>query len=173
MVSPLPHNLSLCLLSPLTTGSVDPFSLAVTLSSSVPYASDDSYSIYTDIVGLSSSTYLLLYFDSAVNPSTSPAGGSGPLSVRLATLSDLPDGVTLSIGAVTVLQSSALSLSFAASRLDNFTAVVAYADGEANYGIKVQLVRLIAEANGTSIGISFLHYPIDCFRLMSVCPCAR
>jgi hypothetical protein len=55
------------------------------------------------------------------------------------------------------LPSSSLSLSFAAARLNNATAVVVYVDAASGFGITCQVVRLVEEtltgtANDYSIG---------------------
>jgi hypothetical protein len=52
------------------------------------------------------------------------------------------------------LSSSSLSLSFAAARLDNATAVVAYVDSSSGFGITCQVVRLVEEVSGTGKGTS-------------------
>lgn len=128
----------------------------MSLSNPYRYATDNNYSVYTSIVGLTDSTYLLLYFDSFESNSSSsdPAGGSGALTVLLATISTTT--MDISFSTPSTLTNSQLSLSFTASRLDNTSAVVAYADKTTNYGVTTQLVRLIQEdGNGqqsTSIG---------------------
>ena len=61
----------------LVLGTVDPNSLEVSISDEYRYATNDNYSVYTALVGLSDVHYLLLYFDSSFAETTSDAGGSG------------------------------------------------------------------------------------------------
>lgn len=96
---------------------------------------------------------------------------TGPLQAILATRQGSSD---LTLSEPVVLSSSALSLSFAAARLDNATAVVAYVDSSSGFGITCQVVRLVEEAlSGTamssSIGETYIEFRLVFFATNQIC----
>jgi len=142
---------------------VDSASLEVTLSEPYRYATDYNYSVYATIVGLTHSSFLLFYFDSfeqsdVTNTVDGMAGGSGFLTAILATI--LTSG-EISFSNATSSSASLATFSVCGSRLDNFSAVVAFADRNSDFGVTAQLVRLVQEedSNGlisSSIGDSHI-----------------
>jgi hypothetical protein len=111
--------------------------------------------MYANIQGMSSSQYLLLYYDSYDPSVPTNVTGSGPLNVLVATISgDLTVEGTAEItfSTVATLSKSALSFYFAVTKLDNDTAVIAYIDSNNNFGISVQIVQMTTNLDKQSIG---------------------
>jgi hypothetical protein len=131
----------------------------VTLSAPVIYANNSDYGLYANIVGLSASSYLLLYYDSyqADGPAT-----SGPLNAILATISSSSGEISLS--AATSWPDSALMYYFEVAAVDNSTVLLAYVDANSNYGVRTQVIRVLPQLNGSTyenvIGDHYLSFTL-------------
>jgi hypothetical protein len=125
----------------------------VSLSEQFNYADNSNYGLYAGIEGMSSSQYLLMYFDS------SSADGSGPMNVIVATTSGDPALGTSNITFSTVqtLEDSAMSFYFDCTSLDNSTAVVAYVDANNNHGITTQVIHLDTGLGSQAVGTYFYY----------------
>jgi len=139
-------------------GSVDTDTAAITFSAPTFVVDDKTYSIYFDIVGMTSTSYLVFYFD-GTNP-VSDYYGYGSLVSTLATTSgDLAQGNgNITLSETTMLTDAQPVYSLESTRLDSTTAVVAFSDYGDNFGIRCQAVELGdngASASGIVYGSSW------------------
>lgn len=134
---------------------MDASSLTVTISEEFLYQNNSHYSYYSEVVGMSETQYMLMYFDSYVPDDPTSQSGSGPLSVVVATVSgnpSTPQSATLSFSNATTLTNSALTYYFTGTLLEANTAVIAYVDANNNEGITCQVIKLVDDISGTPIG---------------------
>jgi hypothetical protein len=129
---------------------VDPTTLAITLYDAATIWDDRTSSYDFTLVGMTSTSFIMLCHNSTTK--VEPFYGYGLLQATLVTV-DTTTGTTVASAAVSLPDSTAI-FSLAATRLDDTTAVVVYADYAQNYGIKAQVVELenVVDANAKSIG---------------------
>lgn len=133
-------------------GTVDTATQSVTFGAPIYYANDATYSHYFSISPLTSTTFMVLYYNSLANP-----GGSGPLNAAIATAD--PATRALAISTFTTLNSSSLSYYFTSTSIDSDTVVVAYAEAALNYALVARTVQLVDETEyGQQIGKFVCYY---------------
>lgn len=122
-------------------GEVNPTTLAITLYDEIYYENDQSGLFYFNMVGMTDSSYLLLYYNTTTK--IDPYYGYGALQAKLATVATTTGAITLS-GPVVLADSNAI-YTLAAARLDDDTAVVAFADYNMNSAMRVQSINVNAD----------------------------
>ena len=136
------------------TGTVDSESLQISLSNSTVFADDSTNSHYFTAVGLSSTQYLLLFYNGSSADEDFKYYNYGPVQTILATVPDDVDPVNanITLGSTVTLESSAATFGLAATRIDDTTAVLAYANVAENYAVQAQVVQLLSEASVAETG---------------------
>jgi hypothetical protein len=131
---------------------VDPTTLEITLYAAASLLDDRAGSYDFTFVGMTSTSFLMLYHNATTK--IEPFYGYGLLNAKLVTV-DTAAGTVTASDPVTLPDSTAI-FRLAATRLDDTTAVVVYADYAQNYGIKAQVVGLenLIDANTKSVGES-------------------
>lgn len=132
----------------VTTGSVDATTLRVTLSAEVELLPDHVSSHDFTLVGMTASTYLMVYHNSTIF--VDEYYGYGALQAKVATVNT--NTGTITVGAEATLLGSAAIFDLAATRLSDRTAVVAYADYASNYAMVTQVVNIGDMASASSVG---------------------
>ncbi len=121
-------------------GTVNVTSLEVSLSTPALFANNSHYNIQSTVVGLTPSLYLVLYSDSLHS-----GGPYGKLYVMVASVVTTGSSTSVSLSNATSLEGSKLAYVFEATRIDDFTAIVAYANGNTGYGITAQIITITSE----------------------------
>ena len=124
-------------------------SLDVVLSTETIYQSNADYGISHEVVGLSPSTYLLLTFDAS--------SGSGPLTVVPVTLVHNSSTGTYDkvFGVSQSLTGRSLAFDMKATKLDDYTAVVAYVNAADNNVLYCTVISLDATATNNAAFVTF------------------
>jgi hypothetical protein len=131
-------------------GTVDADTLAVTLSDSISYASNDDFSMYATITGISASQYLLMYYD-AYDASENSYVAAGKLNVIVATVASGTEAPVL--GNPVVLEDVLVEVYFQATAISDVTAVVAYSSST---GLRAQAITLDSTTSTVVPGGSWL-----------------
>lgn len=135
-------------------GTVDTATQSVTIGTPILYANNSAYSLYFSISPLTSTTFMVFYYDSLAN-----ADGSGPLNAAIATAD--PSSRALAISTFTTLSSSSLSFFFASAEIDSDTVVVAYAEAALDYALVARTVQLVNETEyGQQIGKLYVSFKL-------------
>jgi hypothetical protein len=115
---------------------------AIVFSDATDVVDDKTYTVYFDIVGMTDTTFLILYYNATTL--VSDYYGYGSLVSALATTSgDLAAGSgAITLSEFTTLADAQPVYSLSASKLDSSTAVVVFADYSSNFGIKCQTVEV-------------------------------
>ena len=133
---------------------MDTTTLSITLYDSAVLLNDPESSHNFDLVGMTESSFMVVYHDSTVQ--VEPYYGYGTLQTRLASVNTDTGAVTVS-DEVTLLGSTAI-YTLAATRISDTVAVVAYSDYSSNYGIRAQLIQLETADTITTPGTYFYVY---------------
>jgi hypothetical protein len=129
---------------------VDQSSLAINLSDEVLYAINTNYTLYHALVGLTESSYFLLFYDS----SEGSIPNTGSLQAKLAKVKyalDSSSKPTVSIGSTFAFESVSMKDYFAAIAVNNNTAIVAFIDANTGYGVSCVSIGNIPGINDTII----------------------
>lgn len=122
-------------------GQVDSETLEITLSESALVVSESLYIIDT-AVGLTDTSYFIMYYNQSITSSSTPGFNvTGPLTTVLASF-DI--GGNIIISTPVVLENSKVSSYLSAVRISDNSAVVSFADAQADYGIRSVVVSLQA-----------------------------
>lgn len=128
--------------------------LSITIiSDQLNITTDNSYSIYFAMVGMTSSSYLLSYYNATIP--VLQHYGYGIINTYLITVTnDNTNSIMLSLSNATALIDSSAIFSMAMTNINNNTAVITYTDYNHNYAIYCQSIHLQIdeESKLTSIG---------------------
>lgn len=135
--------------------------LSISLSQELQYVSNEDTSLVMNIVGLSDSLFMLLYYNGSSSNDISSVP-NGPLTAMLASVDPSADPTASKplILSSTTLEQSAISYYFSVTQLSNDTAIVAYANAATNGGITALAVRI---NDALEIGVLLLFHRIDSF----------
>jgi len=119
---------------------------SITLSAVQAFAPDSKNSTYFEIAPLTTTEYMLLYYDGDSKTYT------GPLSATLANVvipagSTVATDVTFTLSNTSTLTSSMLNYYFATTTLDNNTVAITYTDANQNNAVVVQTVEVFRVNN--------------------------
>lgn len=142
---------------------MDPTTLTITLSSAVAVGDNIQYGVQQTVVGLSSSSFLIGYF----NGTSQSAEGVryGPLSMTLVGVVGSQEGETSATGTVTIIQTAnittAVAFTITGDKVDSSSALFSYVDVEGNYGVSTILVSISSADSSIQFGskLSFSTAP--------------
>lgn len=117
---------------------MDPATLLITLSPEVEFSSDPNYTHYFDVVGLTSKSYALLFYNGNATEEVDMYYAGGPLQARYATVT--ANVVTLSATSTLSGADAMPIFQLASTRISSTSAVVVFADYNHNFGINTQLI---------------------------------
>ena len=131
---------------PLSIGTLNPTDLTFSISPASSFADNNDKSIYFTLSPLTTTTYLLAYYNSYSHGIPI----SGPLHARIATVTGTT--TTGSTASITLSDSvsqnsSALNYYISSSALDSNTVIVAYSDAKQNNALVVQAIEITSTAD--------------------------
>jgi hypothetical protein len=135
--------------------SVDPVTLAVTLSPAYQVIEDPQHSVFNSILGLTENSYLISYYNSNTTDNTAMR-----LTSLLATVAVPADGTAaavISFSLPAYLYNSLPAYYLASTKISNNTAVVAFADEYSNYGLRAVVVAVDPAISASPIFIASLQ----------------
>ena len=126
-------------------GTVDS-SLQITLTDSVQYALNTNYSLVQEVVGISSTQYIIAYYQAGemTNRTDDPSAQvheGGPLLAQLVQF-NVTDNIVELIGDAVEYLSSSPAYYLNSARIDDSSAVLVFADRSINYGILSVLISV-------------------------------
>lgn len=135
--------------------------MEITLYDEIYYENDNINSFYFNMVGMTDSSYLLVYYNTTTK--IDDYYGYGPLQAKLATVATATGAITLSDPVV--LMDSSPIYTLAVTRIDDDTAVVAYADYALNTAMRVQGINVNAD---NTVGTNKDNYSLIFLRVSCV-----
>lgn len=108
------------------------------------FANNAAFNIQATVAGLGQSTYLVAYYD------------QNKASAIFSSLVTIVDAGTVNAAILNVSKAyqypdSAAALEIAITRIDDFTAVIAYVDQTTDYGVSALLVHITAEYSASAV----------------------
>lgn len=128
-------------------GVVDINDLSISLSDEVLVGLDLGYGIHQTLIGLSSSLYLIGYYNGTGTPVQ-----TGPLSVATVTV----QGNIPVLGVTSTMDGKSVAFNLASDRVDNTSAIITFADVTTNFGITSVLVSIDPSTGAANFGSSVL-----------------